>query len=66
MTYVNTVHHVRLFPKSLADVISAYKIQELHLSLSHGLWRHDKWGYPIRPAPPGAELAVWFQEGVKE
>ncbi|CAD5123745.1 DgyrCDS12063 [Dimorphilus gyrociliatus] len=57
--------HVRLFPKALAEIISAYKIQELHLSLSHGLWRHEKWGYPLRPAPPGAELAVWFEDGVK-
>ncbi|KAG7169705.1 GPI transamidase component PIG-T-like, partial [Homarus americanus] len=33
---------------------------KLHLSLTQGLWRHRKWGYPIVDAPPGAQLWVWF------
>ncbi|CAI9714892.1 GPI transamidase component PIG-T-like [Octopus vulgaris] len=55
----------RLFPKSLGDIVSAHDVQELHLSLTQGIWRHDKWGYPIHDAPPGAELWVWFLPSVK-
>ncbi|XP_077982557.1 GPI-anchor transamidase component PIGT-like [Glandiceps talaboti] len=54
--------HYNLFPKSLGQIINKYSVQELHLSLTQGYWRHDKWGYPIISAPPGAELYVWFQE----
>ncbi|ESO86516.1 hypothetical protein LOTGIDRAFT_128945 [Lottia gigantea] len=53
--------HYGLFPKSLGDVLTTYKVQELHLSQTQGLWHHDKWGYPVTSAPPGAELWVWFQ-----
>ncbi|KAK6174398.1 hypothetical protein SNE40_017684 [Patella caerulea] len=57
--------HYRLFPKSLGHVLTTYKVQELHLSQTQGLWRHDKWGYPVSSAPPGAELWVWFQPSIK-
>ncbi|XP_033626120.1 GPI transamidase component PIG-T-like [Asterias rubens] len=53
--------HYNLFPKTLGQVISKYSVQELHLSLTHGLWRHEKWGYPVKSAPPGAQLWVWFK-----
>ncbi|XP_048244688.1 GPI transamidase component PIG-T-like [Haliotis cracherodii] len=60
-----TFHHYRLFPKSLGDVVSTYGVQELHLSQTQGLWRHEKWGYPVEDAPPGAEFWVWFKPTVK-
>ncbi|XP_022286191.2 GPI-anchor transamidase component PIGT-like [Crassostrea virginica] len=53
--------HYHLFPKSLGDVLTTYKVKELHLSQTQGLWKHEKWGYPPEDAPPGAELWVWFQ-----
>ncbi|XP_061197051.1 GPI transamidase component PIG-T-like [Saccostrea echinata] len=56
--------HYHLFPKSLGDVLTTYKVKELHLSQTQGLWKHDKWGYPPEDAPPGAELWVWFQPHV--
>ncbi|GAB1598139.1 GPI transamidase component PIG-T-like [Argonauta hians] len=58
-------NHYRLFPKSLGDIVSSHDVQELHLSLTQGIWRHDKWGYPIHDAPSGAELWVWFLPSVK-
>ncbi|XP_041375880.1 GPI transamidase component PIG-T-like [Gigantopelta aegis] len=57
-------NHYRLFPKSLGDVLSTYKVQELHLSQTQGLWHYEKWGYPVEDAPSGAELWVWFQPTV--
>ena len=42
---LSAAHHV-LFPKSLAHVITEFGVDELHLSLSAGRWRHAKWGYP--------------------
>lgn len=54
------VRHFGVFPKSLAEVMSHYEVQELHLSLTQGKWRTHVWGYPPISAPPGAELWAWF------
>lgn len=52
--------HYDLFPRALGEIVERYHVRELHLSLTQGLWRHRKWGYPIVDAPPGAQLWVWF------
>ena len=32
------------------------------MSITQGLWRHQRWGYPLRyEAPPGTELWAWFK-----
>ena len=49
-----------MFPKSLAEVVSHYRVQELHLSLTQGKWRTRVWGYPPISSPPGAEFWTWF------
>ena len=54
------MQHYGMFPKSLAEVVAHYRVQELHLTLTQGQWRTRVWGYPAHPAPPGAELWVWF------
>ncbi|XP_071823814.1 GPI transamidase component PIG-T-like [Apostichopus japonicus] len=54
--------HYDLFPKAVGQIIESHDVKELHLSLTQGLWRHDKWGYPVRSSPPGAELWAWFNE----
>ena len=54
--------HYDLFPKSFGEVLSKYRVKELHLTLTQGFWRHDTWGYPLEDAPPGVELWVWFHE----
>lgn len=56
-----SVRHYHLFPKSLGEVIERFSVQELHLTQTQGMWRHEKWGYPVEDSAPGAELAVWFQ-----
>lgn len=53
-------HYYGIFPKSLAEIVSHYGVQELHLSLTQGKWRTRTWGYPPSPSPPGGELWVWF------
>ncbi|KAK8719787.1 hypothetical protein OTU49_013770 [Cherax quadricarinatus] len=52
--------HYDLFPRAFGEIVERYHVRELHLSLTQGLWRHRKWGYPIVDAPPGAQLWVWF------
>ncbi|XP_076042660.1 phosphatidylinositol glycan anchor biosynthesis class T [Oratosquilla oratoria] len=52
--------HYDLFPRALGEIVEQYHVRELHLSLTQGLWRHRKWGYPVSSAPPGAQLWVWF------
>lgn len=59
----NTFDHCHLFPRSLGEIIDRYNVQELHISLTGGLWRHEFWGYPVIDAPPGAESWVWFKHG---
>ncbi|XP_072169564.1 GPI transamidase component PIG-T-like [Diadema setosum] len=58
--------HYNLFPRPLGQVIRKHNVQEMHLSLTQGLWRHDKWGFPQRGAPPGTQLWVWFHEETKD
>lgn len=55
------VKNYDLFPKSLGDIVSKFKLDELRLSLSQGTWRHDKWGMPAVSAPSGSELWGLFQ-----
>ncbi|XP_065065283.1 GPI transamidase component PIG-T-like [Rhopilema esculentum] len=52
--------HYKLFPKSLGQIVKKYDVGEIHLSLSHGRWRYNLWGYPMSSAPYGVELWVWF------
>ncbi|CAG0893374.1 unnamed protein product [Cyprideis torosa] len=56
--------HFDLFPRSLAEILTQFNVDELHLSLTQGQWRHEKWGYQRRPAPVGMELWVWFHKQV--
>ena len=64
--FIHVVSHYNLFPKSFGQIINQYSVEELHLSLTQGQWQHEQWGYPVKSAPPGAELWVWFQDRVKE
>lgn len=54
------VHHTHLVARSIAEIFLHYDIAELHVSLTHGLWRYENWGYPVLDASPGAEIWVWF------
>ncbi|KAF8783121.1 GPI transamidase component PIG-T like protein [Argiope bruennichi] len=58
--------HFRLFPRSLGEIIFEHQVQELHFSLTQGLWRYEKWGFPVRSAPPGAELWALFKCNASE
>lgn len=55
-----------MFPRALGEIIERYNVQELHVSLTGGLWRYENWGYPILDAAPGAELWAWFKEDTKD
>lgn len=54
------MHHTHLVSRSLAEIFLQYDVAELHVSLSHGLWRYETWGYPPIDASPGAEVWAWF------
>ncbi|KAG5896881.1 hypothetical protein JTB14_033521 [Gonioctena quinquepunctata] len=55
-----TFNHSRLFPRALGEIIERFNVQELHVSLTGGLWRYESWGYPVIDAAPGAEIWAWF------
>lgn len=50
----------------MGEIIQRHNVQELHISLTKGLWRYDAWGYPVKAAPPGAELWAWFKPNTSE
>lgn len=50
----------QLFPLPIAEIISATQANEFHFSLTKGNWLYEKWGYPSRPSPPGAQLWAKF------
>lgn len=61
----NQYGHCHLFPHALMEIIQTYEVQELHISLTEGQWKHRYWGYAIVEAPPGAELWVWFKPNTR-
>ena len=64
-TRVNVpVQHSHLFPRGLGEIISRHGVDELHLTLTKGLWNYQKWGYPYHDAGPGAEISTWFHRDV--
>ncbi|XP_076760886.1 phosphatidylinositol glycan anchor biosynthesis class T isoform X1 [Xylocopa sonorina] len=60
----NTFQHSHLFPRGLGEIISRHGVDELHLTLTKGLWNYQKWGYPYHDAGPGAEISTWFHKDV--
>lgn len=52
--------HSDLVPHSLGDIIDRFRVAELHVDLTSGLWRHKSWGYPAVDAPSGAEISARF------
>lgn len=54
-------HHSHLFPRAVGEIVERHNIQELHISLTGGLWRYETWGYPVVDAAPGAEVWAWFK-----
>ncbi|XP_076642019.1 phosphatidylinositol glycan anchor biosynthesis class T [Halictus rubicundus] len=59
-----TLQHSHLFPRGLGEIISRHGVDELHLTLTKGLWNYQKWGYPYHDAGPGAEITTWFNNDV--
>ena len=56
----HTWTHYDLLSRPLGELLGQYSVQELSLSLTQGVWRHQGWGYPVRAAPPGAEVGARF------
>ena len=54
------MNHFQLFPKSVAQVIQKYNVEELRLAFTQGRWKHNKWGVPILDAPSGVQIASSF------
>ena len=60
------MNHLGIFPRPIADAISSYKVQELHLSLTRSKWKNSLWGLPPIESPPGAEFWTWFLPDTSE
>lgn len=61
-----SVLHSHLFPRALGEIIGRHNVQELHITLTSGLWRYEKWGYPVVDAAPGAEVWAWFKPDTED
>ena len=51
-----------LFSRAISEIIVRHRVQELHVSLTAGLWKYETWGYPTFDAAPGAETWAWFKD----
>lgn len=60
------VLHSHLFPRALGEILGRHNVQELHITLTSGLWRYEKWGYPVVDAAPGAEVWAWFKPNTED
>jgi len=58
--------HYNLFPRALAEILAKYRVREIDLSLTQGLWRYQRWGIPQSgsAAANGAEVIVMFENNV--
>lgn len=61
-----SLYNTHLFPRALSEIIIRHNVQELHISLTAGLWRYETWGYPVIDAAPGAEVWAWFKPGTTD
>ncbi|GAB2245137.1 hypothetical protein Droror1_Dr00000630 [Drosera rotundifolia] len=57
--------HLRLFPKSIYQLVHKFHIREMELSFTQGRWNYERWGGfdPIsskNAKPPGVELWTIF------
>lgn len=50
----------------MGEIVERENVQELHISLTGGLWRYETWGYPVVDAAPGAEVWAWFKEDTED
>ena len=55
-----------LLARPLGELIGEYRVQEMSLSLTQGLWRYGQWGYPVSSNPPGASLQARFLPSVED
>ncbi|EFN64949.1 GPI transamidase component PIG-T [Camponotus floridanus] len=62
--HIEALQHLHLFPRGLGEIIGRHNIDELHVTLTEGLWNYQKWGYPFHDAGPGAEITAWFNKNV--
>lgn len=58
---VNAGKHNDIFPLSIVRVLHKHELQELHLSLTKGTWKYDRWGLPPNDVSPNAHLWAWFR-----
>ncbi|KAL7288936.1 hypothetical protein TKK_0016899 [Trichogramma kaykai] len=61
-----TWKHTHLFPRGLAEIIGRHNVDEMQISLTEGLWKYKKYGYPFHNAGPGAEVTTWFNKEVSD
>ncbi|XP_025991634.1 GPI transamidase component PIG-T [Solenopsis invicta] len=61
---VEALQHSHLFPRGLGEIIGRHNVDELHVTLTEGLWNYQKWGYPFHDAGPGAEVTAWFNKNI--
>ena len=56
------VSHSHLLPRSMAAIVRAHHVRELHFTLVAGRWQYDRWGYPLLGdgAAYGAEAWAWL------
>jgi hypothetical protein len=60
--FASKVHFSRLLPRSLASVVRAHNVAELHLTLASGRWDYERWGDPKESgAAAGAEAWAWLE-----
>lgn len=61
--FATVAQHYTLFPLTLGQILRAYGVAELDLTLNAGQWDYDAWGAPPEPGVgAGAELRAWMGE----
>lgn len=55
------LHHHKLFPKAILQIVESFRVQEMELSFTQGRWKHKQWGAYEGVKPSGVELRAEFR-----
>ncbi|RHX97762.1 hypothetical protein DYB25_012524 [Aphanomyces astaci] len=54
--------HFDVFPQSLRHVVQKYNVEDLELTFTTGLWRHEQWGSILGNGPHGVSLQATMHD----
>ena len=59
------MNHFSLFPKTLAQTVQKFGVEQFRLAFTGGRWKPSSWGSPVIDGPSGVQLTTSFLPSVE-